>query len=139
MSFRETTSDASQTRSVGERLASRLRSGDVLALTGPLGSGKTTFVQGVASGLSCDRPATSSSFVLMQHYDGPTPLVHIDLYRVRDRRELSAAGVDDAVGDPRAVTAVEWADRFPALLPDVFWRVHIEPADSTREITIDEP
>jgi len=87
-----TVSDA-QTRAVARRLASLLRPNDVLLLCGPLGSGKTAFVAGLAEGLGIDDPVTSPSFVIAHRYDGGfIPLVHADVYRVQETfREAYAA------------------------------------------------
>jgi tRNA threonylcarbamoyladenosine biosynthesis protein TsaE len=93
--------------------------GLLVALSGPLGAGKTLFVQGLAEGLGVD-PArvTSPTFVIASEYPAPggRTLAHVDLYRVASRDELEATGFADLLA-PGALVAVEWADRFPGALP----------------------
>jgi tRNA threonylcarbamoyladenosine biosynthesis protein TsaE len=89
----------------------------VLALTGPLGAGKTTFVQGLARGVGVppDRHVASPTFALVNEHPGRVPLVHADLYRIEDARELAELGLVDAFD--RAAVAIEWLDRFPDAAP----------------------
>src|SRR6202000_2507188 len=106
-----------------------------LALIGPLGAGRTTFVQGLARGLGvpADRHVASPTFALVNEHPGRVPLVHADLYRVADARELEGVGVTDAFD--RAAVAIEWLDRFPDAAPAD--RLEIEIAigdDGTRTI-----
>lgn len=105
---------AAEMQSTGERLGAALNVGDAVALVGPLGAGKTTFVQGLARGMgvASDRHVASPTFALVNEHPGRTPLVHADFYRVVDARELGELGLDEAYD--RAAVVVEWADRFPA-------------------------
>jgi len=89
----------------------------VLALIGNLGVGKTTLIRGIAAGLGVPPTSVSSpTFVLIHEYQGRLPLVHIDLYRLRHEAEAAVIGLAEQFNDT-AVTAIEWADRFPSLLP----------------------
>lgn len=109
-----------QTLSAGEALGRLLRAGDVLALCGPLGSGKTQLVKGVARGVEipCGEPVVSPTFVLVREYVGRLRLCHCDAFRVGSVEELLALGLEELRADG-AVVAIEWADRFPeALGPD---------------------
>lgn len=102
--------------------------GLVVALVGPLGAGKTLFVQGLAQGLGLDpRQVVSPTFVIASEYAGPAGrrLAHVDLYRLGDRAELEATGFADLL-EPRGVVAVEWADRFPEALPGDRLEVRLE-------------
>ena len=106
------------TQRLGEQLGARLSPGDVLALVGELGSGKTTFVQGLAKGLGIDPGRVKSpTFVLLREYPGRVPLTHIDGYRL-DGPE-SAMWLDlDWLFSKKNVTTIEWADRVAGCLPD---------------------
>jgi tRNA threonylcarbamoyladenosine biosynthesis protein TsaE len=125
-----------QTRELAARLAAALRPGDVLALVGDLGSGKTRFVQGLARGLGspADALVVSPTFTLLAVYSrGRLPLYHFDLYRLRDERDLECIGAEEYLwGD--GVCAVEWAERAPAMMPDGALWVHFSFAGEHRRI-----
>jgi tRNA threonylcarbamoyladenosine biosynthesis protein TsaE len=109
-----------KTRRFGEIIGQLSHGGEVLALIGELGAGKTTFSQGLAYGLgiSKDNPVTSPTFVLIIHHTtGRLELYHVDLYRL-DADEASEIGLDDFFGEPGTISIVEWADRAIDLLPD---------------------
>jgi len=108
---------AADTQALAERLGRLLAPGDVLALLGPLGAGKTTFIQGLARGLEVppDRHVASPTFALVNEHPGRVPLVHADLYRIENERELPELGLTDAFD--RAAVAIEWLDRFPDAAP----------------------
>jgi tRNA threonylcarbamoyladenosine biosynthesis protein TsaE len=120
---------------LGERLGRVLRIGDVVGLLGPLGAGKTTFVQGIARGMGIGgRHVASPTFALVNEHPGPVPLVHADLYRIEDARELDELGLADACD--RAAVAVEWLDRFPEVAPGDHLEVRITlDDDSGRRLT----
>lgn len=112
--------DTETTTRLGVALADHAGEGVLLRLHGILGAGKTALVQGIAAGLGIPDGAgvRSPSFALMRIHDqGRIPLVHVDLYRLGDPGELDDLGLDDWIGE-RALVAVEWADRFPGVLPD---------------------
>jgi tRNA threonylcarbamoyladenosine biosynthesis protein TsaE len=112
-----TAETADDMRRLGILLGQAMDVGDVLALTGPLGSGKTTFAQGLAHGLgvAADRHVASPSFALVNEHPGRTPFVHVDFYRIRSASELPELGLEEAYD--RAATAIEWAERFLDTLP----------------------
>ncbi len=116
-----------ETRALGSRLGTVLVGGDVIALCGELGAGKTCFVQGVALGLGVDPsvPVTSPTFTLIGEYAAPVPLRHADFYRVESARRLEEAGFDDLL-DGRGALVVEWPERFPEALPREHLEVRIE-------------
>lgn len=102
---------AEEMRTYGVRLAARLRAGDLVVLSGPLGAGKTTLVQGIAEGLKVRGPITSPTFVISRVHpslgDGP-PLVHVDAYRLGDDMEVDDLDLDASL--PDSVTVVEWGE-----------------------------
>jgi tRNA threonylcarbamoyladenosine biosynthesis protein TsaE len=96
------------TRAVGRRLASLLRSGDVVLLAGDLGVGKTVFASGIGEGLGVSDPVVSPSFILARRYDGLLPMIHADLYRVGSSGEVEDLDLEsEAAG---GVLIVEWGD-----------------------------
>ncbi|MEP0845346.1 MAG: tRNA (adenosine(37)-N6)-threonylcarbamoyltransferase complex ATPase subunit type 1 TsaE [Phycisphaerae bacterium] len=116
-----------QTLAAGAALGRMLRAGDVLALCGPLGSGKTQFVKGVARGLDIprDEPVVSPTFVLVREYVGRLRLCHCDAFRIGSVDELLALGLDELRTDG-AVVAIEWADRFPGAFGSDSMRFELE-------------
>ncbi len=120
-----------ETAAVGRALAADLVAGDVLLLEGDLGAGKTAFTKGLAEGLGADPDEVSSpTFTLVQEYrGGRLPLVHVDLYRLNDPREIDDLGLDDIAAG--AVLAVEWAEKLPRPVPGAV-RVRLEHAGGDR-------
>ena len=130
------TQSAEETFTAGARLARTLRPGDVIALTGDLGAGKTCFVQGLARGLGARTWATSPTFVLVNEYRGDVPIHHVDAYRVAGPAEMIEVGLLELI-DGDGVTVIEWADKVAALLPDRAIHVSIDGVgDEPRTITI---
>jgi tRNA threonylcarbamoyladenosine biosynthesis protein TsaE len=114
---RTTTRSARATHALGRRLGSLLRPGDVVALEGELGAGKTQLVRGACDGAEVPLAEVSSpSFAIVATYRGRIPLHHADLYRIADEDELYGTGFGDLVGGEGALL-VEWADRIPSALP----------------------
>ncbi|MGH2811114.1 MAG: tRNA (adenosine(37)-N6)-threonylcarbamoyltransferase complex ATPase subunit type 1 TsaE [Actinomycetota bacterium] len=106
-----------ETRRLGAALSPILLPGDVLALSGDLGAGKTTFVQGLAAGLKVPERVTSPTFILMREYlGGRYPLMHIDIYRLQKIQEVIDLGYDEFL-DPGHVVVIEWGDVVEPLLP----------------------
>ena len=136
--FQVTTDQTEETRALGERLAAQLLPGDVVALIGPLGSGKTVFVQGVCRGLEVTSSVLSPTFALVHEYDGLLPVYHIDCNRISEPQEMIALGLDEYI-DKRSVCIIEWAERLSGCLPpetiEVTFRTDSESA-SRRYIAI---
>ncbi len=122
-----TVPDADAMRALGVRLASMLRPGDLVVLSGALGAGKTTFTQGIGQGLGVRGPVTSPTFVIAREHpsahDGP-PLVHVDAYRLGSLAELDDLDLDSAL--PESVTVVEWGEGLAENLADAHVLVRIE-------------
>ncbi|HTO06174.1 MAG TPA: tRNA (adenosine(37)-N6)-threonylcarbamoyltransferase complex ATPase subunit type 1 TsaE [Myxococcota bacterium] len=131
---------ADQTRALGRALGERLRGGDVVGLSGPLGAGKTCFVQGLARGVGVPDSAavTSPTFVLVAEYPGRLWLRHADFYRVESYARLLDAGFDDLAA-PDGVLVVEWPERFPEALPAdrLELRIAADAVSGEREIGIE--
>jgi len=108
-----TTHSQDETADVGRRLASSLQPGSVLLLIGDLGAGKTALVRGLAEGLGVQPEDVSSpTFTLIQEYrGGRLPLLHVDLYRLNDSREIDELGLDEL--GQEGVLAIEWAEKLP--------------------------
>ncbi len=104
------------TRALAAVLAGALAPGDVVALTGELGAGKTCFVQGAAAALGIERRVTSPTFMLVRTYDGALPVVHCNVYRLDTLQDVYDLG--DEVFSPDAVTFIEWGDAVEAILPE---------------------
>lgn len=121
-----------ETVRLGEELAQALRPGDVVALVGELGSGKTTLVKGIAQGLFVKEPVISPSFLLARSYRGRMPLHHLDAYRVNSPEELVEVGLLELLPPEEGVTVVEWADRVEELIPPGSLWIHLEHLDGDR-------
>lgn len=110
-------SSADDTRQWGLALAGTLKAGDVIALCGQLGAGKTQATKGIVAGLGSHADATSPTFTLVHEYtDGRLPVFHFDFYRMEQPGEVLTLGWDEILDEP-GVVIVEWADLFPELLP----------------------
>jgi tRNA threonylcarbamoyladenosine biosynthesis protein TsaE len=125
-----------ETQNIGARLAKILAKGDVLALSGELGAGKTEMVKGIAAGLECDAETsvTSPTYVLIREYPGRLWLYHFDFYRLKTVAEIEGIGYEEYF-DGDGVSAVEWADKFPAIFPKrTLWIKLKVTGDSSRNI-----
>ena len=112
-----TTHRVAETLAFGRKLATQLQVGDVVALTGELGAGKTCLTQGIAAGLGIREPVTSPTFTLISEHQGKKlPLYHIDLYRLDSAAQALQIGIEEYL-DSDGVTVIEWAEKIPELLP----------------------
>lgn len=110
-----------ETEHIGEMLGRRLRPGTVVAYRGGLGMGKTAFTRGLARGLGCAGRVTSPTFTIVNEYDGATPLIHFDMYRLGSSDELFDIGWEDYL-TRGGVCAVEWSERVDDAMPaDTLW------------------
>lgn len=118
------TRSEAETVALGERLGAVLRDGNVLALHGDLGAGKTHFVQGIARGMGITEPVVSPTFTILNYYDHEIPLQHFDFYRLEEASELAALGFDEYV--QHGVTVIEWSEKFPECIPHTAAHVYID-------------
>ena len=125
-----------ETEEFAQRLAQKLRPGDVIAYTGGLGMGKTAFTRGLARGLGCRTSVTSPTFAIVNRYEGETPLNHFDMYRIEGFDSLYSTGFFDYLDD-YSVSAIEWSENIGEYLPEDTIRIDIRRIDDdTREITV---
>lgn len=117
-----------------------MKAGDIVALFGPVGSGKTSFVKGLASGLKCTIEAKSPSFSLINEYPGDVPLYHLDFYRLESEAEISDLGWTDYLNSD-GIVVIEWAERVKKELPhrtaDVYFYI-LDDKSRRLEILVDE-
>lgn len=134
-----------ETQKLGEEFAAKLLNfkGDtaaVVALEGELGAGKTVFIQGLAKGLKLKDKIKSPTFVLMKIYalsDGGQ-VYHLDCYRLRDEQDLGALEMEEIMANPKNIVLIEWADRVAKILPENYFKIHIDHIDENkRKISIE--
>lgn len=125
--------DASeQTESLGRRLGQLLRSGDVIALSGDLGAGKTVLTRGIAQGARAAGYFASPTFTLVREYPGPVPISHVDLYRLEAPRQIEDIGFDEIL-ERAGVVVIEWAEKIRNMLPAEYLWVEIRFTDRETE------
>lgn len=125
-----------QTRALGHALGAKLRGRDVLALSGKLGSGKTTFIKGLATGLGIKRKITSPTFVIFSPYPVPkrkAVFYHFDLYRLKSKRELEDLGVREIFAKPNSIAAIEWPQVAKHLLPRGAIQIYFQHGSNASE------
>jgi tRNA threonylcarbamoyladenosine biosynthesis protein TsaE len=132
-----TTSSPEETRALGTAIAPLLAPGDVVSLTGDLGAGKTTLVQGLARGLGVDQPVLSPTFTLVRQYEGAHRVYHLDIYRLERVQDVFDLGFDELL-DGRGVVLVEWGDAIDTLLPEDVLEIElsIEDDDDRRRVSM---
>lgn len=127
-----------ETQEIGVRIGSQLSPGDVVALIGDLGAGKTCLTQGIAQGVGVyqNQTVNSPSYILINEYEGKIPIYHIDLYRLERLEDIVALGLEDYL-DGDGICVIEWADRMGELLPESHIRVIITVEDEfTRAVEV---
>lgn len=130
--MRKITASPEETMAWGFCLGRLLKAGDILCLTGDLGAGKTHLTKGIAQGLGIENAVTSPTYTILHIYDGRLPLYHFDLYRIEQAEELDEIGFTEYIYG-RGVSIVEWADKFPAALPQERLTVVLEYGADTAE------
>jgi tRNA threonylcarbamoyladenosine biosynthesis protein TsaE len=128
------TTSPEETRAVGRSVAAFLGPRDVVSLTGDLGAGKTTFVQGAAEGLGVTEPVLSPTFTLVRRYKGSLPVYHLDVYRLERMQDVLDVGLEEIL-DEGAVVFIEWGDAIDPLLPPEQLQVELTlPTEGDRRL-----
>lgn len=130
-------SSLEQTKQIAADLAATFKGGEVVALEGDLGAGKTTFAQGLCEALGIPSKVTSPTFAIMNVHEGRLRVVHLDLYRLKSAREIAALGLEEFLGAPGTVVLIEW----PGAVTGVEWKpTHTvrfsSPSPTERDITV---
>lgn len=126
------TDSAESTQEAGRKLSSTLVKGDVVALRGDLGAGKTTFIQGIARGLGIKERVTSPTFIIMRTYEQEGSaydnFYHVDLYRLEQNleAEIDNLGLGDIIKKGKSIVVIEWAEKVAGLLPDTTKWINIK-------------
>ncbi len=139
------TNSKEDTAVFAENFAKQLKGGDFLAFFGDLGSGKTTFIQGLAKGLGIERRIISPTFIIIRHYVLKPKtenlklknFYHIDLYRTETKNDLLGLGMDEIIRDENNIIALEWAQKLGDVLPKNRIEIHLKYLEENRrKITI---
>ena len=129
------TNSAEETEQLGERIASKLKGTDVIALFGGLGMGKTAFTRGLARGLGADDVVSSPTFALVNEYSGRVPVYHFDMYRVTSWDDLYSTGFFDYLDT--GVLIIEWSENIEGALPENALRITISRGESDNQRIFD--
>jgi tRNA threonylcarbamoyladenosine biosynthesis protein TsaE len=126
-----------ETFEIAKDFSSELKPGDIVALIGNLGTGKTIFVKGICAGLNAEQNPLSPTFSIINEYNGKYKIYHFDFYRIKDIEELYDIGYEDYFND-ESICLIEWADMFPEILPKDTIEVKIEfgEIENQRKISI---
>jgi tRNA threonylcarbamoyladenosine biosynthesis protein TsaE len=132
------TNSSKETQRLGESFAKKLSLGDFVAFYGDLGSGKTTFIQGLAKGLGIERRIISPTFIMARHYQIKNgSFYHVDLYRTESKHDLLSIGLDQIIEDKTNIVALEWAEKMGEMLPSKRINIHFAYLeDNKRKIII---
>lgn len=124
-----------ETESFAASFADRLCAGDVIALYGGLGAGKTAFVRGLARGLGSTSEVSSPTFALVHEYDGRLPMAHFDMYRIHGLDDLYSTGFFDYL-DAGGVSVIEWSENIEGFLPVRVIKIRITRGETENERTL---
>jgi tRNA threonylcarbamoyladenosine biosynthesis protein TsaE len=131
------TNSGEETNRAGMSFAEKLLPGSVVCMHGPLGAGKTTFIQGVAKALGIEEAVTSPTFTIAALYEGKIPLYHIDAYRIDSTEEFEMLGLEEYIYG-RGATFIEWAEKVQEVLPDSCFHITIDiTSNGSREISVE--
>ena len=132
-----TTTSAEETVELGKKIGSFLKKGDIIAMQGTLGAGKTTMTKGIAQALGINETITSPTFCLISEYEGKMPLYHMDVYRLDGAEDFANLGTEDMLYG-EGVSIIEWSEKIMEELPHKTIILKLEPHDDgARTITIE--
>lgn len=132
-----TTTSEDETIALGKKIGAKLQKGDIIALQGTLGAGKTTITKGIAQALGVTDTITSPTFCLISEYEGKVPLYHMDVYRLEGGEDFINLGVEDMLYG-RGVSLIEWSEKIMEELPKKTIILRLTPHDDgTRTITLE--
>ena len=133
----QTTTSAGKTLALGQRIGRSLKQNDILALSGELGAGKTTLIQGVAKGLGISNWVTSPTFTLINEFSGRLNMYHVDLYRINHIDEVEDIALEEYF-NKGGVTVIEWAEKAEQMLPKGTIKINIKIiSENEREFEIE--
>lgn len=133
-----------ETIELARKFARKLKGGEILALTGELGGGKTTFVKGLAEGLKVPDTVTSPTFVMLKPYlgkidDKKIEFVHVDAYRAETIEDIKSVGIEDCLDRDDVILAIEWAEKIKEILPNKTIKINFKALnENKREITFND-
>lgn len=135
--LRAHTTSPEETEALGRRLGALLRAGDLVALSGELGTGKTVLARGIAVGAGASGYVASPTFTIVREYRGPTPVYHVDLYRLDRPQQLDDLGLDEIL-DGDGIVVIEWAEKALPLLPaERLWiTIRFAEREDARELLV---
>lgn len=124
-----------ETKMIGQKVASQLKKGDIIVLTGDLGSGKTKFVEGILTYFGKQDEISSPTFTIVNEYEGNMPLYHFDVYRIGSSEEMYDIGYDEYINSD-GVCIIEWANLIEDILPDEYLHIELKYKDMSREMIL---
>jgi tRNA threonylcarbamoyladenosine biosynthesis protein TsaE len=141
--FERVTSSEQDTGQFGRFFSQYLQPGDIVALFGDVGSGKTVFVKSVCEELKAEEPVNSPTFIILNEYTGrlrgqKIQIHHFDFYRVEKSKDIDELGIQDYIGAPDSVTLIEWAEHIERFLMKTYWKINFQKnGENERKIRIE--
>jgi tRNA threonylcarbamoyladenosine biosynthesis protein TsaE len=141
--FEKTTTSETETGQFGRFFSRQLRSGDIVALFGEVGSGKTVFVKGICEELKAEEPVNSPTYIILNEYSAQLAgnkirIHHFDFYRIEKPKDIDELGIDEFMGAPDSISLIEWSEHIQDHLKEKYWKVVFEKQNEhVRKIRIE--